>query len=134
MAWNELMFILFEIWFLYQACFICLTFASQILIYECHSSLQILYRVIKHMMLWKCLALYFHHDSTWSKARMIAIDCWVENVLEKKRDCPIVKQSQKLLIAGRFASFFLLVVRRFRSLFMFAVARFRSFHVVSYSL
>lgn len=65
---------------------------------------------------------------------MIAIDCWVENVLEKENDCPIVKQSQKLLIAGRFASFFLLVVRRFRSLFMFAVGRFRSFHVVSYSL
>ena len=37
---------------------------------------------------YRCLALYFHHDSPWSNARVIVIKCWVENVLEKRTDCP----------------------------------------------
>ena len=33
------------------------------------------------MKIYKCLALYFHHDSPWSNDRMIVIKCWVENGL-----------------------------------------------------
>ena len=47
-------------------------------------------QMLIYMIIQKCLTLYFHHDSPWSNARMIAVKCWVENVLEKKTDCTIL--------------------------------------------
>ena len=85
-------FIYAKNWILYQASFIRLAFVSQMLIYKCPSGsqriLKTLYPVINTHNNDKCLALFFHDDSPWSKTQMSAIKCWVENVLEKKADFP----------------------------------------------
>ena len=94
----------------------------------------------KYTWLYKCLALYFHHDSPWSNARMIEI-CWVENVFEKRNDCVILQNNLKmcsLLVASLF--FVVVVVARCRLFqvvvdrFLLVVGRFSSFQVVSCSL
>ena len=110
------------------------------LIYKCPSSswsfLQILYHAINAMIINKCLALYFQYDSPWRNSRMIAIKCWLENMIAP--NCKIISKcaccrSLQVSLCRTFLNhcrLFQVVVGCFRSF----LACFKSYQVVSWLL